>query len=192
MKYLNQLEYRHIPYKHNMAAGGPPEGRDNVATSGCGLCCAAMVIDALTDKSLSIEECVKLSEENQANLCLGTSMSVLGGIIAEKYGLDYSRTNELSEVISHIQRGGAAIVLVGHKEGMAGLFTMRSHYMTLVACDGKEFCILDPSYTKEKYEIPERVGRVNTANAPYLYCDVNTVDSEAIENKYHLFSRKKL
>ena len=60
MLYVNQLEYPHIKYDHNMAHGGPPEGRNSVKTSGCGLCCACMVIDQLTDKTLSVEDCVDM------------------------------------------------------------------------------------------------------------------------------------
>ena len=192
MKYLNQLEYPNIIYNHNMAHGGPPEGRNNVATSGCGLCCACMAVDILTDKSLGIEECVRISEESRANLEIGTSMSVLGPAVAEKFGLDFRTTESLDEAIENLRRGGQVISLVGHPEGGVGLFTMRSHFILLTATDGKEFCILDPSYKPDKYDIPERAGKVNSENAPYLYCDVNILHSEAIPKRYHLFSRKKI
>jgi hypothetical protein len=65
--------------------------------------------------------------------------------------------------------------------------------MLIISTDGKEFCFLDPSYTEEKFKIEGREGRVNEKNAPYLYCDVNTMDSECKPGrvKYHLFSRIK-
>lgn len=191
MLYINQLEHRDIPYQHNVGNGGVPEERRNVATSGCGLCCACMVVDALTDKKLELSECVRLSEENAANLFVGTSMSVLGPVIAEKFGLEYSNTESLEEAIAHLQCGGQVICLVGHPEGKPGLFTMRSHFILLTATDGKEFCILDPSYTPEKFTTAERAGKVNFENAPYLYCDVNTVHGETEGRRYHLFKRKK-
>ena len=192
MRYLNQLEYGHIPYQHNMGNGGAPEERRNVGTSGCGLCSACMVVDGLTDKRLGIEECVRLSEDNKANLDLGTDMTVLGPIIAEKFGLTYGRTESLEEAIAHLQRGGMIISHVSHPEGQPGLFTYRGHYIVLVATDGKEFCILDPSYKEGKFDIPERVGKVNDKNAPYLYCDVNVLHGETKGTRYHLFARKKL
>ncbi len=43
MLYLNQSDFSDIPYYHNADNGEPIEGRDNVGTSGCGLCCAYMV-----------------------------------------------------------------------------------------------------------------------------------------------------
>ena len=192
MFYVNQLEYPDIKYNHNMDAGGPPEGRDNVGTSGCGLCCACMVVDALTDKKLDIRDAVRLSEENGANRCLGTGMSTLGPVLAEKFGLEYSYTNSLEEAIEHLRDGGKIISQVSHPEGGVGLFTMRTHYITLISTDGKEFCILDPSYKEGKFDIPDRAGKVNSENAPYLYCDVNILHSEAIPKRYHLFSRKKI
>ena len=73
MFYINQLDYPHIPYNHNMAHGGPPEGRTSVKTSGCGLCCACMVVAHQTGKVLPMAEFVKLSEENLANQDLGTN-----------------------------------------------------------------------------------------------------------------------
>ena len=191
MLYLNQLQYKHIPYQHNMANGGAPEERRNVGTSGCGLCSACMVVDALTDKKLDLVDCVRLSEENGANLSLGTDMNVLGPVLAEKFGLVYSKTEKLDEAIAHLQKGGMIISHVNHPDGKPGLFTMRSHYIVLVSTDGEDFCILDPSYAEGKFDIPERVGKVNCDNAPYLYCNVNILHGETKSSRYHLFARKR-
>ena len=198
MKYINQNKYPHIPYRTRAKVEGLTDEQrtTDVAESGCGLCCASMVVDCLTDKTLEIEDSVRLSEECVANHYVGTDMNVLGPALAEKFGLYYEKTNELGEVIAHLRNGGVAIVLVGIPEGQKrGLFTAFGHYMLLLSTDGKEFCILDPSYTEKKFKGPDRIGRINEENAPYLYCDVNTVDKEAdnilYEGKYHLFSRKK-
>ena len=161
MKYVNQLEYAHLPYPTKIKMANIPEEKKKttVRSSGCGLCCACMTVDLLTDKSLDIEECVRIAEECGANHSVGTNMTVLAPVIAEKFGL----------------------------------FTKSGHYISLISTDGEEFCILDPSWSAEKYKIPERLGRVNEDNYPYLYCDVNTVHSETKpgKTKYHLFARKK-
>ena len=196
MKYVNQNEYPHVPYRTRARVEGLTDEQrtTNVAASGCGLCCSCMVVDYLTEKTLELEDCVRLSEACVANHSPGTDLSVLGPAVAEKFNLNYKKSNELNEVIEHLRCGGVAIVLVGIPEGQKrGLFTAYGHYMLLLSTDGKEFCILDPSYTDEKFKLPDRVGRVNEKNAPYLYCDVNTVDSECtnlVWGKYHLFSRK--
>lgn len=48
MLYLNQLDHRGVPYRHNVKNGGVPPERQNVATSGCGLCSMCMIVDQLT------------------------------------------------------------------------------------------------------------------------------------------------
>lgn len=194
MKYLNQLEYRHIPYITHTKDDHIIDKVYNVARSGCGLCAVCMMVELLTDKTLPIEECVKLSEGCGANYGAGTDMTMLGPVVAEKYGLSYRESCELDEVIAHLQNGGQVVALVGIPEGQKiGLFTKGGHYISLIATDGKEFCILDPSYTPDKFDIPERAGKVNTSHAPFLYCNVHTVHAETKKDriKYYLFSRKK-
>lgn len=196
MKYINQLEYAHIPYHHKVKQEGLTEAEmtSTVSRAGCGLCCACMTVELLTDKTLAIEECVQISEACAANHAIGTDMKILAPVIAEKFSLSYSSTDRLEEAISHLQSGGVIIAHVGVPEGASvGLFTKFGHYICLIATDGKEFCILDPSYTPEKFTIPERAGRVNTKNAPYLYADVSTVYAEARVGRvrYHLFARRK-
>lgn len=195
MKYVNQLEYAHIPYptRTKQPEYAPNGMNSTVRSSGCGLCSVCMAIDILTDKTLEIEECVKISCGCEANYSRGTDMNILGPVIAEKFGVEYSKTSDLSEAIAHLQSGGVIVVHVGVPEGQEiGLFTKGGHYMLLIATDGKEFCILDPSYSDEKFKMPERVGRVDESRAPYLYASVETVDSECKVGKvkYHMFKRK--
>ena len=198
MKYLNQHEYAHIPYMTRVKKEGVTreEMMNNVSRSGCGPCSICMLIDIMTDKHLEIEECIRISEECGANHGVGTDLRILGPVIADKFGLDFIKTNDLDEAINYLRMGAQIVVHVRVKEGEPlGLFTKRGHYMLLTATDGKEFCILDPSYSPEKYTIPERVGRVDISHAPYLYCDVNVTHNETIavdgRTKYYVFKRKR-
>lgn len=193
MLYVNQLEYPHLKYNHNVAHGGPPEGRDSVKTSGCGLCCASMVVDQLTDQSLPIEECVRLSEENGASQEIGTSMKIFGNVLADRYGLDFSYTKDVEEAIAHLQKGGRVIALVGgDREDYVGLFTKRAHYILLLSYDGEEFCVLDPAFSDTKYTEEGRVGRVRI-DKPFLYSSKEEMmlATEAQGIRYYLFSRKR-
>jgi hypothetical protein len=154
------------------------------------------MLELLTEKTLDIEECIRISEECGANHSVGTDMTILGPVIAEKYGVVYTRSSDLNEAIGHIQCGGVIVVHVKVQQGAEiGLYTKGGHYMLLVATDGKEFCFLDPSYTPEKYLIPERIGKVDVSHAPYLYSDVEILHSETNYKeggvKYHMFARKR-
>ena len=194
MQYINQLEYPHLKYNHNLKNGGPPEGRDSVKTSGCGLCCASMVVEHLTVNTLPIEECVKLSEENGANLHAGTTMEDLGPVIAERYALDFSYTKNIDDAIANLRCGGRVIALVGgdRDDGYVGLFAKRLHYILLVSYDGDEFCILDPAYTDTKFTEDGRVGRTRI-DPPFIYASKEEVmlATQAISKRYFLFSRKR-
>ncbi|MBE7036661.1 MAG: hypothetical protein E7403_05145 [Ruminococcaceae bacterium] len=196
MKYINQLQHRHIPYHTRMKDPdvSPTDRIRSVAASGCGPCCVCMVVEALTNHSLSIEDCIAISEACEANYGRGTDMNVLAPVIAEKYQLEYTKTSDLDEAVAHLQKGGQIIAHVCVPEGATiGLFTKGGHYIALISTDGKDFCILDPSYKEGKFDIPERAGRVDTSCAPYLYCDIHTVHAETKPNrvKYHLFARKR-
>lgn len=187
MHYTNQKQFPHLRYNHNMANGGPPEGRNTVASSGCGLCALCNVVNMLTVKHLFVEDCIRLSEENGANLGIGTNMKILAPIIADMYDLDYIGTDELNEVISHLQNGGLVIAHMG-----PSLFTDRGHFINLISYENGEFCVLDPSYTPEKFQREDRKDKVHI-NAPFVYCDAELLHSETRDRpiKYHLFKRKR-
>ena len=198
MKYINQLDYPHIPYYTD--AKNPDKTEEEkirtVAKSGCGLACACMMIDQLTSSELKIEDCVKLSEECGANSTLGTSMKIFAPVLSEKFGVDYRFSNDLSEAIEALRSGAHIItVMKANQETGLGLFTDGGHFISLISTDGKEFCILDPSYKPEKFDREDRKGKVNTSHAPYLYCDVNLLHEETTKKengiKYYIFTRKK-
>ena len=196
MKYLNQLQYKHIPYRTRVSMD-VEEAKKNttLSSSGCGLCSVCMMIELLTDKTLELEDAIQISYDCVANHSAGIDMEIYGPVVAEKFDLAYSNTSDLDEAIRHLQNGGKIVIHVRiPEEGKLGLFTKSGHYLTLISTDGKDFCILDPSYTPTKFHIPEREGKVNENSAPYLYCDVNTVHAEGRKDGpiYHLFSRKKI
>lgn len=187
MLYLNQLDYRHIPYNHNVKNGGVPEERRCIATSGCGICSLCMIVDHMTTDSLTIEECISLSENSGANHKLGTDLEILAPIVADKYNLEYSFTTKKEELIHHLMVGGEAVViLTGDHDGKSGLFSHRRHYITLISTDGNKVCILDPSYKEGKFDIPDRQGRV-TISEPFIYCEVDELMNEG--ELFHLFKR---
>jgi len=193
MRYLNQLEYRHIPYITHTKDDDVIDKVYNVARSGCGLCCLCMMIDALTQQTLSLEECVKLSEGCGANYGAGTDMSMLAPVIAERFPVTYRNTSDQDEMLACLQTGGHVIVHVKRlPDDEVGLFTKGGHYMSVIAAKGDEVCILDPSYTPEKYHLEGREGKVNDKNAPYLYTHMDTLHAHTTwdKPKYHLFWRR--
>ena len=194
MLYINQNDYSHVPYQHNMANGGAPEGRRNVGTSGCGLCCSCMVVEHLTAHTLSVEECVRLSEDNAANLNPGTSLKVLGPILAEKFGLEVSKSRDVDEMLACLHSGGEVIVNVGSQgEGCKALFTSGKHYMLILAVDGDEVCLLDPGYRPASNYLKEELKHLVRRDDPLLYCSLDTLMCEVVDCEFYfyMFKRKK-
>lgn len=194
MLYLNQLNYRHLPYNHNIAHGGVSDDRRNAATSGCGPCSLCMVVDRLTTRKLELDECLRMSEQYGANIDLGTRMDILGPIIADMYGLQYCATRDIEELKSCLRNGGCVIIHAeGDHDGHIGVFTHRGHYITAISIDeDDDICILDPSLAEGKFEEEGRQGKV-TVKAPFVYCKPQLLVEEAFAPRpsFHLFRRKK-
>ena len=191
MLYLNQLDHPDMPYLHGTSLpDGPVHG--NVAKSGCGLCCACMMVDRLTAKKLPLEEAVKLSEENGCNVIRGTRMIYMGPILAEKYNLTFAATGSTEEMLACLRRGGCAIINVsGDHDDHKGVFAKGGHYIIAIAWDGEELCILDPSWREEKFKQEHALGKVREAY-PFLYCTVGVIeaDTKNRQTPYYLFERK--
>ena len=75
-KYWNQLDYPEIPY-----------GDGTVASSGCGLCSACMVVENLTDYTFTPAEAVALADSVNAHDETGTEITLLAPAVCEKVGL---------------------------------------------------------------------------------------------------------
>ena len=192
MLYLNQLDYRDVPYHHNTANGGVPPERRWVSTSGCGLCSMCMIVEHLTARTLPLETCIQYAERSGANREIGTRMKYLGPFVAQLYDLDYTATNDVQQLIRHLQNGGEAAVNVGgDHDDHVGLFSHKGHYIVAVSTDGEEVCILDPSYKEGKFDEEALKGKVRV-QYPFLYCSVADLaaDVQNRETPFYLFRRK--
>ena len=192
MLYLNQLDYRHIHYEHNINNGGVPQERRNIATSGCGICCACMMVEHLTPHQLSLDEAIRINYSAGANCLIGTRMHLMGPAVADKFNLKYQASTDIEEVKQCLQAGCRVIINVGgDHDDYVGLYSHGGHYILAIAYDGKELCILDPSYKDGKYHITPHEGKVRV-DYPFTYCDPQCIvdDTQNKETPYYLFWRK--
>ncbi len=193
MFYLNQLQYPLIPYRHNIDHGGRPVGRENVAAAACGPCSLCMVVNNLTFAHLTLEECLRTANEVHANGEPGTSLAILGPVIAERYGLTYANSYDIQDALDCLAVGGMVVANPGgDRDGKVGLFTHGGHYIVLVSVEDGELTILDPSLSEDKFRQEGREGRVRV-NYPFVYCSVDILKEECVRPfpSYHLFKRKK-
>lgn len=162
MKPCNQLEYAHIPYPTTLTPEGTPEEPyPSVAQAGCGLCCAAMLLELLRGVQLPVEEMVRLSVQVGANQN-GTDMKRLGRVVAERYGLEMACTDGTEGVLHCLSTGGAAVLNVGGStRERVGSFSDQGHYVLAAAYREPYVCVFDPSCRAEKYQVPQRAQRVS-------------------------------
>ena len=72
MYYINQLDYPHIRYEHDLDNGGAPEEKCTAAAAACGPCCLCMIVENMTFGHLELTDCLELSAKLGANRQRGT------------------------------------------------------------------------------------------------------------------------
>ncbi len=193
MILINQNDYPNIPYPTN--ASDPTSSsylNGTIASSGCGLCSLCMLVDQLTLQKLDLIRCRDLSIEHKANLKVGTSMKVLGPVVAEMYGLTFDTSDDMEDMISCLQNGGRVIINVGgdHDEHI-GSFSHIGHYILAAGYQNGLIRIIDPDYTREKYQEGNRPQNVKDSDG-ILYASPETVHADTLNRTpgYYLFNSK--
>jgi hypothetical protein len=193
MYYVNQLGYPHIEYIHNVENGGVHEHRRNIATSGCGLCSACMVVGNLTETKPTVEEMRDLVYESGANGRVGSRLRILGPAMAEKYGLVYDYTNDPEKMLDCLSRGGLAVANVaGDREGYKGLFSYTGHYVVIMKAEGTLLCVADPAYRYGKYDTEENRPRISRIEVPLVWAELKYMEEDVAPRDihYYLFYKK--
>lgn len=192
MIFINQNDYPNEPYPTHMELPEHPSHNNSIADAGCGLCSACMMVDRLTTETLPLLECRDISMACKGNHDSGTNMLVLGPVIAEKYGLTMTTSNDIEDLKKCLQEGGCAILNPGgdHEDGYVGVFTRGGHYIVAISVKDDEFCILDPSLRPDKFDMPERKGKVRV-EGKFCYTSSQVILDECSNRDpgFYLFRR---
>ena len=198
MKYVNQKEYPDWLYvtRVDMEGEGKERGRTStISSSGCGLCSAVMVADRLIPGcEFGLKDAIKMSYDTNANHRIGTDYKRFAPVFAEEYGLELEMTNDPERLRYCLRTGGAAVLhLKGDRDGYVGVFSHGGHYAVAISeeRDGR-IAVLDPSYTKGKYEEEGQKGLVEMKNDVIAICDMQVIidDTAPAEISFYLFWRK--
>lgn len=198
MRYINQLDYPHVPYITRTSLQGEDYEwgqKTTIRSSGCGLCAAIMVADRLIPNvEFTPEQAVELSYECKANAEVGTDYACFAPAFAKKFGLKVQASTQIEDLQHCLRTGGAAVVHVrGDRNGRKGLFTNRGHYIAAIGeePDGR-IAILDPSYKEGKFDGSDHKGKVEMKNGVIALCSPEILAEEAKPNRfsYYLFWRK--
>ena len=197
MRYVNQKQYPDIPYITRTSHEGEAYAlgqKTTIASSGCGLCSAIMVLDRLLPSyNFELEDAIALSYEVNANYNAGTSPERFFPAFVKKFGLRYENTANQENLRRCLRTGGVGIVHVrANQTAYKAMFTKSGHYMTVISeePDGC-FAILDPSYVPGKYDQGEDFDKVEIVRDVIVHCPGDVLEKEVGHHRpcYHMFWR---
>lgn len=178
MVYYNQRNYANVPYP---SASLP---KATIATGGCGVCCASMIVENLLGQSFKPSESAKFSLSCGARVNGGTDMAKLSKALCSSFSLKYDMVESINAVKSEMKSNAMAIAHA--KGGTQGLFSTSGHFVVLAKFDGNQFTVLDPYLYKGKYDTKYRKGKV-TQSGNLLYVSPQNIDNDC--KKYYIFKR---
>lgn len=186
-KYYNQNNYANVPYP------APGYDKATVKSGGCGVCCASMIVENLTEHKNGPKTMASYAIVKRARVSGGTDMNVLAKALRQDYDLHFTTTNNESILLDHLKKGGMAIANVGgNRSGYVGVFSDGGHYVVIAGLtDDGRVIVLDPGYYIGKFNKAGRTGKVKV-QGNYCICDLNVLakDTENRSPAYWLFERK--
>ena len=198
MRYVNQKQYPDIPYITRTSHEGEAYAlgqKTTIASSGCGLCSAIMVLDRLLPSyNFELEDAIALSYEVNANYNIGTSPERFFPAFVKKFGLRYENTANQEDLRRCLRTGGVGILHVrANQTEYKAMFTKGGHYMVAVGeeADGR-IAILDPSYVPGKYSQGEAGDQVEIVRDVVVLCPGDILEKEIGHHRpcYHMFWRE--
>jgi len=181
MVYYNQRDYAHLPYP------SPTLPSATVASGGCGVCCASMLVEnLLKGTSFPPAEAVLAAQSSGARVTGGTDMRVFAKDLCQRFPMKFQETTSLDAVLSSMRYGGAMAIAntKGNVGSYKGLFSDSGHYVVLAAVGESYVTVLDPYLYPGKFDKAWRKSKVRLlGNEAYVLPD----DLEADCKRYFLF-----
>ena len=184
MHFYCQLDYEHIPYP------SPSSPYGNLANNGCGVCCASMVVEALTGEDFPPEESAVLAKNCGAREGFGTDMRIFAPAFAREKGLAWESTQDPGRVLEFLQSGQGMVIAntAGDREGWTGVFSDSRHYIVAVCAQGNTVRVWDPLLAPGRYDTPGRAGKVRVEGFD-AYADFSVILGDCGSRPFYLFRK---
>lgn len=152
-----------------------------------------MVVNSLTNEQVPVIEMVQFAQSVGARVSSGTDMKVLGDAIANTYGFDVERTDDISALKVALRNGSVAIINVGgDRSGYKGVFSDSGHYLIAYGAlnDNNTILMADPYMYSGKYSAAYRQSV--TVSGDFIYAASLVVDKDASNRspRYTIFTKK--
>lgn len=140
--YYNQADSRwaNYPYPSKVYP------KATVKSSGCGPTSSAMIISSMVTR-IYPNEMARLFLDNGLRAPTGTSHDAFR-FIANKYGLNMTKTVYLQEAVECLKKGG---MVVSYCQA-GGLFSTGGHIIVLARVEGNNLIVYDPYLYKNKFK----------------------------------------
>ncbi|MCF0135962.1 MAG: hypothetical protein HUJ69_06020 [Lachnospiraceae bacterium] len=188
-----QLDYEHVPYV------SPTSPHGTIANSGCGPCCAAMLVENLLEQPCTPEEMAVLGKACGAREGYGTNLFIFSPVFAEKFGLKLTVTENGDEALAFLQQGRGMVIAningFPREDGYIACFSDGGHYVLLIGAytpeDPEEEAtvkVLDPMYIPGRYDVPGRQGKV-TMDGKVACTSMEVIRKDCLDRSYFLFEK---
>ena len=172
-QYYNQNNYPETPY--------PAKGYENATlkTSGCGVCCASMVLANLDIVNISPPQMAAFAIRRGARVPGGTDVEVLLKALAEQYPLEWYTTTNADKAFSEFRYNKCMLICnaAGDHGNYKGLFSDGGHYVVMANMSNLYAYVLDPGMYPGKYDKPGRKSRVKVVG-DIVYTDPENVKTD--------------
>lgn len=182
-KYYNQYDYKTTPY---WSAAHPSA---TIATAGCGLCCASMVLSAF-GITVTPPEMAKIATGIGARVTTGTDMIKLSEYLKRQYKLNLGKYDDVNRLKADIKGGRVAIANVGgDRTGYKGVFSNSGHYIVVYGTKDGDPIIYDSGYYQNKYDSSYRSARVTIGKNNQIYTDWAILNQDCSNRspRYYVF-----
>ena len=161
LTYISQIDsrWRYYPYT---STGNTSQ---TIASSGCGVASAAMIIDSIVGNVNVTELADTFVKYGYRSANNGTYWSAYRAI-ADEFNIEYQETSNIETMINKLKNNHYIICSVGN-----GLFTTGGHYIVIYAIDGENLKIYDPYLYAGKFETSTRRGKVEVKGNT-VYCNI--------------------
>lgn len=182
MFYYNQNNYSGVDYSYNGNA-------KTVASSGCGVCSACMVLNNLYGKEMiSVPAMASYSKSVGARDNTGTNMNTLLKALSKKYSISYRTTSKNAELLAHLKSGGMAIINQGEAYNV---FSTAGHFVVAYKiASGETIRCLDPQLYANKYNSYDRPNRIVKTTGNEVWVTLSQIGKATIDRNpsYYLVS----
>ena len=150
--YYNQGNYSNVAYDNPTTAR-----KETIATSGCGVCSTAMVVNNLAGKQLcTVASLARFSIANNARDNYGTNLfALLDAVCRANSHFSYTVTGDKQQLLKHLKAGYMAIINQGEAYNV---FSTGGHYVVAYKAIGENIEVFDPYAYEGKYSAARTVS----------------------------------